>query len=152
MTARAMLTRLFSATLLLTLGTALPACDGDSGDGDGGDESSSSTTAANDTGADTGAGPDACDESVAAMACDPNCAFDPAAVNCMNACQNIADQCASDACSASDSCVGLNQDVALCATACEASKNLSCTNVVFGCWDSAGANNCEDVGTCVNMY
>jgi hypothetical protein len=35
--------------------------------------------------------------------CDPNCAFDPADIDCMNACQNIADQCASDACSASDS-------------------------------------------------
>ena len=133
------LSRLTSCTLILFLGLSLSACDSSEDDSD----SSSS-----DSGSDSGS--DACDPDVAATMCDPNCAFEPADIDCMNACQNIADQCASDACSASDECVGQNQDVATCMLGCEGTKLLGCTKVVFGCWDTAGGtSNCEDVGSCV---
>ncbi len=128
----------------LALGLSASACDG--GDGDESESESTTTTTTSTT------GDNACnDPMVATMECGSDCSFDPTTVDCMAACQNIADKCSDSACSASESCVGQNQDVATCAVACEATKGMTCTNIVFGCWDSQGAtDNCEDVGVCVD--
>jgi hypothetical protein len=110
------------------------------------DSSMTDTTAADTT---TGGEGPCGDPTMAAAPCGADCAFDPTTLDCMAACQNVADQCATTECSASDSCVGQNQDVALCVAACEGSKALTCPNIVLGCWATAGAMNCEDVGVCV---
>jgi hypothetical protein len=41
----------------------------------------------------------------------------------------------------------LNQDVTLCAAACEGTKTQNCTNVTFGCY--ATNTDCTAIGTCV---
>ncbi|MBV1862167.1 MAG: hypothetical protein KUG77_27360, partial [Nannocystaceae bacterium] len=72
------------------------------------------------------------------------CAFEPTEVDCAVACANIAAVCAANACD--EQCTGVESDATLCGAACEGTKGLNCSNVVFGCY--AANNSCEDVGSC----
>ena len=136
----------------LVLCMVASACDDD------GEDSSDATTDAATTGNDTtaattmatsdsgeaGTGRCAMDQAVL-MCGQTECAFEPTDVDCSAACANIAAVCAANACD--EQCSGLESDAALCGVACEASKGLNCSNVVFGCYGSN--DSCSDVGTCV---
>jgi hypothetical protein len=87
-----------------------------------------------------------CGAAFAGMACDPDCSFDPTGIDCNAACTNVATVCANNECD--EQCTGVNQDVAQCTIACEATKGMYCSNVVFGCY--AQNDECTAVGTCVN--
>lgn len=91
-----------------------------------------------------GSVPDVCQNDPGGT-CSGECAFEPPSdVDCSAACANIAAICNSGC---TDQCTGLNQDQGLCGTACEATKNLRCSNLVFGCY--ADNNTCNSVGSCV---
>ena len=135
----------------LLLSCTLAACDTD--DGDTGDEMTTMnassgeapTTADPETTGDAGEG--RCSMDMAILTCDAaDCAFDPTEVDCAAACSNIASLCASNDCDAQ--CTGLESDPTLCTAACEGTKNLMCSNVVFGCYTSNST--CTEVGTCVD--
>ncbi len=128
-------TSIFTTLATLSVLAVAGACGGDDDDKSGGHGGSGGGSA-------TGA----CAPANAATACGSNCAFDPATIDCAAACTNVAAVCAKGDCGAQ--CTGLNQDVGLCTTACEATKTLSCTNVTFGCY--ASSSDCTAVGSCVN--
>ena len=105
------------------------------------------TTDPPDTTDDSGAaGEGRCAADMAILSCDAaECAFEVAEVDCAAACANIATLCANNSCDAQ--CTGLESDPALCSAACEGTKGLMCSNVVFGCYTSNSG--CDDVGNCV---
>lgn len=134
----------------LMLSTAVVGCDSD--DSEPSDEMTSAggttTTDPPSTTADPTAseGEGRCAMDMAVLTCEQgDCAFEAAEVECAAACANIAAVCASDACG--EECTGLESEATLCTAACEGSKNLLCSNVVFGCY--ATNSTCNDVGTCV---
>ncbi|MEZ4427288.1 MAG: hypothetical protein R3A51_06260 [Nannocystaceae bacterium] len=150
------LTRRLPLLLTLALWPAL-ACDGDDGSTtdasttDASTSDASTSTDASSSSGDSGTtagGAGFCDQSVAANMCGADCAFDPATVDCMAACEKIAEVCASGDCDVGDACTPANQDVATCQLGCNGSKSLSCPNVVFGCYASNAT--CEEVGLCVD--
>lgn len=136
------------ATLLLPV----VACDLDIPDPD--DSATTDATTMPMPGSDDGADADSglagqgrCAPDVAALSCDQtDCAFEITEIDCATACANVAALCADNDCDAQ--CSGLNQDVALCTAACEGTKNMSCSNVTFGCYTMDGT--CDGVGTCVD--
>ena len=141
----------------LLLSSALVACDSDDSDtgddgmnGSGGQMTTDPTGDTNDDPTDDAGGTPAegrCSPDMAILTCDAgDCAFDPAEVDCAAACANIAALCANNDCDAQ--CSGLESDAALCSAACEGTKNLMCSNVVFGCYTSNSS--CDDVGSCVD--
>lgn len=88
-----------------------------------------------------------CAQDQAILSCDQaDCAFEPADIDCAMACANVATLCASNDCDAQ--CMGMSDDPTLCGAACEASKGLNCSNVVFGCY--AMDATCDGVGGCVD--
>ncbi len=140
----------------LLLSCALAACDSDDSDtgddgmnGSGGQADATGSDPTGDTNDDTAGTPaeGRCAPDMAILTCDAGeCAFDPAEVDCAAACANIAALCANNDCDAQ--CSGLESDASLCSAACEGTKNLLCSNVVFGCYTSNSS--CDDVGTCVD--
>ncbi len=139
----------------LLLSSALVACDSDDSDtGDetmdssGGQMTSDPTGDPTDDPETTGSAAEGrCAPDMAIVTCDAgDCAFDPTEVDCAAACANIAALCANNECDAQ--CSGLESDATLCSAACEGTKNLMCSNVVFGCYTSNSG--CDDVGNCVD--
>ncbi len=121
---------------------AITGCGGD-GDGEGGSGGSAGAGGSAGSGGSNGGG--LCDPDSATNACTGQCAFEPPSdINCTTACQNVAAICA-DGCA--DGCSGLESDPALCGAACEGTRNLQCTNLVFGCFSQN--DTCDGVGTCV---
>ena len=110
------------------------------GNGGGGDDGGDSDAG----GDDGGGGVELCMDNPA-EACAGECAFEPPAdVNCSNACANIDTVCGSGC---AGQCEGV-QPGATCIAACEGTKALRCTNLVFGCY--ATNDTCNSVGNCVN--
>ncbi|MCR9165766.1 MAG: hypothetical protein ACE37F_07790 [Nannocystaceae bacterium] len=139
--------RRFLACLLLS--SAPVACDSDESDTGEDTMNGSGGQMTTDPTGDSGS-PDEgrCAPDMAIVTCDAgDCAFDPAEVDCAAACANIAALCASNECDAQ--CSGLESDASTCAAACEGTKNLMCSNVVFGCYTSNSG--CDDVGACVDV-
>ncbi len=86
-----------------------------------------------------------CAEDTAIDPCTGQCAYEPpTSINCTTACQNIATVCASGC---ADGCSGLESDPTLCNAACTGTRNLQCTNLVFGCFSEN--DTCDGVGNCV---
>ncbi|MBW2459908.1 MAG: hypothetical protein JRI68_35790 [Deltaproteobacteria bacterium] len=135
--------------------TAAVGCD-DSGDDDdddgaGGSTSSSSSTSGTTSTSSTSSsgsssgGTGHCASDVAATMCSGDCAFDPTSIDCTTACANIASVCGAGGCT--DQCTGMESDPTLCSAGCEGTKNMHCTNLVFGCY--ASSDDCNTVGNCV---
>lgn len=145
--ARSPLAYLASVALLAT-SALLGACDGDDSEDDATTMEPSTATPTAPTGDDSGGAADGrCAPDNAALMCaETDCAFEVAEVDCAAACANIATLCANNECDAQ--CNGLESDPTLCGAACEGTKGLSCSNVVFGCYTSNMG--CDDVGSCVD--
>ncbi len=137
-------------TSLVTLSLlSLPACESD----DEPEQMMSTGTGSGSGSADeTGGVAGACAEQNATVICDPSCDFNPDAIDCELACQHIATQCLNPDCTGAEHCIELAQEVGLCMVACGITKNLSCTNVVFGCWAEQGHESCGEVGDCLSKY
>jgi hypothetical protein len=116
----------------------------DDGDDDGADGSGDDSA----DGDDSAGGSGYCSESGAVVMCDgaTNCAFDPATIDCMVACNNVGALCQSG-CSGS-MCEGF--DAANCSTGCNFAKNQACPNVTFGCY--AMSSDCDTVGSCIEAH
>jgi hypothetical protein len=136
--------------LSIPLALSFGACGGDDDDDDDATTTTGTPTATTTTGTTTGTGGSTggglCDPAVAATPCGAACAFDPATIDCTTACSNVASICSNNDCDAQ--CTGMEQDPTTCGAACEGTKTLSCTNLVFGCY--ATNTTCTDVGTCVD--
>ena len=135
------------SSLLLTC--TLAACDSEDDPSDEMMESSSGQAPTTDPSGSDPTGADdqgRCAPDMAVLSCDAaDCAFEVAEIDCATACANIAAVCDANACA--EQCTGMESDPTLCGAACEGTKALMCSNVVFGCY--ATNNSCNDVGNCV---
>ncbi|MBW2526593.1 MAG: hypothetical protein JRI23_20595 [Deltaproteobacteria bacterium] len=135
--------------LSIPLALSVGACGGDDDDDD--DATTTATGTDTNTNTNTGSGGSIssgglCDGTNAAQPCGTNCPFDPATLDCAAACTNVAAICSNNDCDAQ--CTGMEQDPTTCQAACNGTKTLNCTNLVFGCY--ATNTTCAGVGTCVD--
>ena len=134
-------------SLALLLGSMALAAAAAVGCDDGGDDDDDSSSSSPSTSTSTSSGGTGhCAADVAATTCSTDCAFDPATIDCTTACANVATACGAGGCT--DQCTGMESDPQLCSAACEGTKAMHCSNVVFGCY--AQSDDCDTVGNCVN--